>query len=152
MTVLEFLLSIKPYDFLAWTVIISAIVIFWTWHFNRKNKFDISDLVCENGKLSSSKFMRTGSWAVMSYGFYLLAKTSPESLVGYAPLYGGIWVTARALDKFQQVNNLSLTASDVKSDSTTHAYSESTESKTLTNITLTDDQKDQLKQGFYSEK
>ena len=145
MSFIDFITSIKPYDFLVWCVILSGVFIFWQWHLSKDNQFDISDLVCVDGKLSSSKFMRTGSWIVMSYGFYLLAKTSPESLVGYAPLYGGLWVAARALDKFQQTNNVDLSSS--------HNYSEShvDEKRVLTNITLTEAQKDELKQGFYSE-
>lgn len=143
MTTFDFICSIKPYDFLAWAFIISMVVIFWKWHLNKDNKFDLSDLICVDGELSSSKFMRTGSWAIMSYGFYLLAKTSPESLVAYAPLYGGIWVSARALDKWQQTNSVNVAS--------THTDTQLTENKTITNITLTDSQKEDMKQGFYGE-
>jgi hypothetical protein len=142
----ELLCTIKPYDFLAWAFILSAVIIFWKWHLNQNNHFNVMDLVCEDGKLSSSKFMRTGSWAVMSYGFYLLAKQSPENLVGYAPLYGGIWVSARALDKWQQTNNVNLSSTHTE----TYSESHSTEEKVLTNITLTPEQKEQLKQACYS--
>lgn len=141
MNLIEFFSTVKPYDVLAWIVLVSSVIIFWRWHLNKDNEFNIADLICENGKLSSTKFMRTGSWAVMSYGFYLLAKASPESLVGYAPLYGGIWVSARALDKWQQTNTVNLAATQI----------DTTEHKTLTNITLSEDQKEELKQGFYTE-
>lgn len=109
---IELLETLEPYDVLAWAVLLSCLVIFWRWHLNPENQFDLSDLICENGILSSTKFMRLGSWAVMSYGFYLLAKTSPDALVGYAPLYGGIWVSARALEKWQQTNDVSLTRNE----------------------------------------
>jgi hypothetical protein len=140
--------QLNPYDVLAWALVLTVIFVFWKWHLNPNNKFDLMDLVCEQDKLSSSKFMRTGSWAVMSYGFYLLAKTSPESLVGYAPLYGGIWVSARALDKFQQNNTVNL------SGATTHTTTESTveEHKLLEFVSLTPEQVNQAKQSFYSDK
>lgn len=141
---MNLLSQLNPHDVLIWSIVLSAILIFWKWHLSEENQFNLMDLVCQNGKLSSSKFMRTGSWAVMSYGFYLLAKSSPESLVAYAPLYGGIWVSARALDKWQQTNNVNV--------SDTHTETVTTENKTLTNITLTDSQKEELKQGFYSDK
>lgn len=137
MNILECVTSIQPYDFLIWAVILSAIFIFWKWHLNPENQFDVMDLVCEEGKLSSTKFMRTGSWVVMSYGFYLLSKTSPESLVGYAPLYGGIWVSARALDKWQQNNNIDLSSS--------HRVEEK-----KINISMTSEQVEKQKAQFYS--
>jgi hypothetical protein len=143
MTLPDFICTIKPYDFLAWACILSGVFIFWRWHLSKDNNFDLMDLICEQGKLSSGKFMRVGSWAVMSYGFYLLAKTSPESLVGYAPLYGGIWVSARALDKWQQTNHVNLDASSKEVHET--------KEETITHVFLTNEQVEAKKSDFYSE-
>lgn len=134
---IEIAMGMQPYDVLAWTLLISVIVILKKWHEDPSSAFNIADLLCENGKLDSTKATRTGSWFVMSYGFYLLSKTSPETLIAYAPLYGGIWVSAKALDKWQQTNSVNVSA--------THADT------TTTNITLTESQKDQMKQDTYEE-
>ena len=40
MTLLDFFTTIRPYDFLAWSIIISAIIIFWRWHLDKDNNFD----------------------------------------------------------------------------------------------------------------
>lgn len=72
------------------------------WHLDRKNKFNLLDLVCTDGRLNDKKAVRFGSWVVMTIGFYTLAMHHPEQLVAYAPLYGGLWVSAAALDKWQR--------------------------------------------------
>ena len=95
---------LNPYDFLAWAVIITVVVIFWRWHLNPHNRFNLMDLFCDDGKVSSGKFMRTGSWVVMSYGFYVISNQSPDLLVAYSTLYGCLWVSARAVDIFQKNN------------------------------------------------
>ena len=136
---LSIAMGMQPYDVLAWAMMVAVVVIMKRWHEDKANGFNLSDLLCTNGIIDSSKFTRTGSWVVMSYGFYLLAKTSPESLVAYAPLYGGIWVSAKALDKWQQTNNVSIESK------------KEVEEKTTTNITYTEEQKDQMKQDTYVE-
>lgn len=136
----EIILSMHPADILAWITLIAVVVVLRKWHEDPNTSFDLSDLLCENGKLDSSKFLRTGSWFVMSYGFYLLSNKSPENLVAYAPLYGGIWVSAKALDKWQQNNNVNI--------GSTHSDTETT----TTNITLTEEQRDKMKQDTYEEK
>lgn len=135
--------NVAPYDFLLWVLVFSCIIIFWRWNLDKHNSFNLMDLVCDHGKLSSGKFMRAGSWAVMSYGFYLLAKTSPENLVAYAPLYGGIWVSARALDRWQQTNTVGVTAASTHTETLNHTINE--------NITYTAEQVDKIKENHYSE-
>lgn len=130
--------SIKPYDALAWIIILSAAIIFWRWHLDKNNQFNLADLVCENGKLDANKFLKTGSWLVMSYGFYLLSKESPQNLVAYAPLYGGIWVSAEALSKWQQNNSVSIGSTN-------------NQTRTITeNISLTPEEVEAKKLAAYS--
>lgn len=135
----DVMLGMQPYDILAWTLLISVVFVLHKWHEDPSSGFNLTDLLCEDGKLDSTKATRTGSWFVMSYGFYLLAKTSPDSLVAYAPLYGGIWVSAKALDKWQQNNNVNVSSTHTDTQTTT------------TNITLTEQQKDKMKQDTYVE-
>ena len=86
----------------------------------------------------------------MSYGFYLLSQNSPESLVGYAPLYGGVWVSARVFDKWQQNNNVNVSANHTDTETTT--TSTSIEQKILAEIGLSDEQVDKIKASVYTDK
>jgi hypothetical protein len=146
--IIDVMLGMQPYDILAWALLISVVVVLHKWHEDPSSGFNLTDLLCENGKLDSSKFTRTGSWFVMSYGFYLLAKTSPESLIAYAPLYGGIWVSAQALDKWQQNNNVNIGSTHADTQTNTQTNTQTT----TTSITLTEQQKDKMKQDTYIEK
>lgn len=71
------------------------------WHLSRNN-FSLLDLVCTDGKLNDKKFIRTGSWVVMTYGFYVLIEDGKD-LVAYGGLYGALWVGNAALDKYQRL-------------------------------------------------
>ena len=92
--------SLDDYIYLA--VAISTLAVFWRWHVNPENHFNVMDLVCTDGAVNDKKFMRFGSWVVMTLGFYTLSMHHPKELVWYAPLYGSLWVGAAALDKWQR--------------------------------------------------
>lgn len=97
-----FVRGINPSDFFIWSVIFTFLFVFWRWHLGKNNKFNLMDLFCDDGKVSSGKFLRTGSWIIMSYGFYVVSNKSPELLVAYSALYGALWVSARAVDVYQK--------------------------------------------------
>jgi hypothetical protein len=149
--ILEIILALHPYDVLAWTLLIFTVYLMHAWHKDPRNHFNVADLICENGRLSSSKFIKTGSWIIMSYGFILLSKNDPNSLVAYAPLYGGVWVSARVLEKWQQNNNINVSSTQSNTHNVSDMTSNTTSNNTNTNITLTKFEVEDKKQNTYVE-
>jgi len=88
-------------DMLVWAVLVLTTAVFVRWHFNPKNQFDLMDLICTDKKLNDKKFMRTGAWAVMTWGFYAMAEQG-KLTEWYVGIYGALWVGNAALDKWQR--------------------------------------------------
>jgi hypothetical protein len=149
--IFELLINMQPYDVMAWTLLAVVVYTLHGWHKNPRNRFNLADLVCEKGELSSSKFLKTGSWVIMSYGFILLSRQAPESLVAYAPLYGGIWVSARALEKWQQTNNVNVGSTHADTSTHSESYNQTKNDTTITSITLTKTEVDKKKEDTYVE-
>lgn len=89
-------------DYLFVLVAAICLAILIKWHLDEHNRLSLLDLVCTDGKLNDKKFVRFGSWVVMTLGFYTLAMHHPAYLETYAPLYGALWVGSAALDKWQR--------------------------------------------------
>jgi len=90
-------------DYIAIAAAVVALAVFLRWHLNPRNQFDLMDLICTDKRLNDKKFMRTGSWAVMTWGFYAMVEQGKD-IVTYATLYGALWVGNAALDKWQRGN------------------------------------------------
>jgi hypothetical protein len=93
-------------DYLYPLVAIFSFLVLLKWHLAKDNTLSLLDLVCTDGKLNDRKVARMGSWIVMSLGFYTLSVHSPEQLNAYAPLYGALWVSSAAIDKWQRQKEL----------------------------------------------
>jgi len=72
------------------------------WHLTASTQFDLMDLVCTDKKLNDKKFMRTGAWAVSTWGFYWLIlhdKMTEWYFWGYMLAWAGV----AAVDKWQRL-------------------------------------------------
>ena len=71
--------------------IMAVIVLVLLWKWTRSHPmFDLADLVTEeNGKVSSSKFMATIGWILMSWGFVTLTQQG-KMTEWYMAAYGGL--------------------------------------------------------------
>ena len=74
----------------ALTVIaVLVLILLWRWTVNHP-EFDLADLLTDpNGKVSSSKFMATGGWVLMSWGFITLVQQG-KMTEWYLAAYGGL--------------------------------------------------------------
>ena len=71
------------------------VIMLWRWNTSKEfDKFYLMDLIAEEGKLSSRKFMEFGSWLVMTVAFVMLVEKD-KLTEWYVLAYGGIWVAAR---------------------------------------------------------
>lgn len=86
-------------DLLALTLLLLFSILLVRWHFRSDNHFDLTDLICVDGKLNDKKFIRTGSWAVMTWGFYAMVEDG-KMTEWYAGLYGALWVSNALVDKW----------------------------------------------------
>lgn len=60
-------------------------------HLNRKNPFDILDLLMENGRISKASVVMMGAFALTSW--ILLSLTLKDKLTeGYLGIYVGAWI------------------------------------------------------------
>lgn len=76
-------------------VAIAAIVTLWQWHrSDRLKAFSLVDLVAEDGKLSSRKFMEFGAWVAATIAFVVMTirGTLTEGIIG---LYLGAFILGR---------------------------------------------------------
>ena len=94
-------MTILQQDVILWVVILLVAVSLIRWHLNPRNGFNLADLICTDKKLNDKKFMRTGAFVVMTYGFYSLVEDG-KLTEAYATLYGMLWVGNAALDKWQR--------------------------------------------------
>ena len=70
-------------------IAIAVLIMLWRWTRNHPN-FDLSDLItADNGKVSSPKFMATGGWVLMSWGFITLVQQG-KMTEWYMAAYGGL--------------------------------------------------------------
>jgi hypothetical protein len=82
-------------------VFLCFFVVFVLWRYQRdhRNKVEISDLICVDGKLDEKKFTRFGAWVVSTWGFFYLIlndKFSEWFFTGYM----AAWVGNALLDKY----------------------------------------------------
>ena len=86
-------------DLLALCLLAIFSILLLRWHFRSDNQFDLTDLICVDRKLNDKKFIRTGSWAVMTWGFYAMVEDG-KLTEWYAGLYGALWVSNALVDKW----------------------------------------------------
>ena len=92
----------------SWALVIlfvTAISIFWRWHFAKDNHFDLMDLICTEGRLNDKKFARTTALVITSWGFWTMSsqgKMTTELLFAY----GALWIGNAAIDKWQWMATL----------------------------------------------
>lgn len=93
--------SMLQQDVLLWLLVAAVSITLMKWHLS-DSSFNLSDLICTDGRLNDKKALRTGTWIVMSYGFYSLVEDG-KLTEWYATLYGALWVGNAALDKWQRL-------------------------------------------------
>ena len=70
-------------------IAVLVLILLWRWTVNHP-EFDLADLLTDpNGKVSSSKFMATGGWVLMSWGFITLVQQG-KMTEWYLAAYGGL--------------------------------------------------------------
>lgn len=76
-------------------VAIIALTTLWQWHRNETyENFSLLDLIAEDGRLSSRKFMEFGTWVVMTVAFVKLVEAD-KLTEWYVIAYGGLFIGAR---------------------------------------------------------
>lgn len=93
-------MKVDDWVYLCFVVFAAGVLL--AWHRDPANKLNLLDLICKDGKISDHKFMRFGAWCVMTLGFYTMQMHRPELLIWYAPLYGALFVSMAAVDKWQR--------------------------------------------------
>lgn len=69
------------------------------WHLASDNVVDLTELICTDGKLNDKKFMRFGSWLVMTWVLYYMT-LNHKLTEWYVVIYGGLWVSNALFDKW----------------------------------------------------
>lgn len=82
-------------------VLVSFCVMFvlWRWQRDKRNRIELGDLICVDGRIDEKKFTRFGAWVVSTWGFvYLILddKFTEWFFVGYM----AAWVGNALIDKF----------------------------------------------------
>ena len=85
-------------DLFAGSGLTLALLVLLYWHL-KPTEFDLTDLICTNGKLNDKKFIRFGSWVVMTWGFYAMVEDG-KLTEWYVGVYGALWVGNAALHQW----------------------------------------------------
>jgi len=88
---------ILNYILLLFGLVVATTVLVWLH--NRREAFDLANLICTDGKINDKKFTRMGAFLVSTWGFYVLtaeAKMTEWYFVGYM----GVWVVNALGDKW----------------------------------------------------
>lgn len=96
-------------------VLIAIAVLFYLWQRNDVDykKFDLTDLLMENDRVSRLAFTWLGSFLVMSFGFIYLLLTKALTDT-YALLYAGTWAVPIITKMFAVKPELPKEPSDAK--------------------------------------
>lgn len=73
-------------------IAIIAVLIIWNFQRDKNNQVDIKDLICKDGKISETKFMRFTAFVVSTWGFiYLIVdqRFSEWYFAGYMAAWTG---------------------------------------------------------------
>lgn len=97
-------MNVLSQEVIAWAGVLLIGLALLRWHISTENHFDLTDLVCVDGKLNDKKFQRTGSWAVMTWGFYALVEDG-KLTEWYVFIYGTLWVGNALVDKYIRKEN-----------------------------------------------
>lgn len=88
-----------------WVLIVATIVVLisaWLWQRDKKNKFDLLDLISgDDGKLSLSKTGQLVALLVSTWGFVALTRADKMSewfFTGYMLAWAGANIASKALD------------------------------------------------------
>ncbi len=77
----------------------SVMFVLWRWQCDKRNRIELGDLICVDGRIDEKKFTRFGAWVVSTWGFvYLILddKFTEWFFVGYM----AAWVGNALIDKF----------------------------------------------------
>lgn len=93
-------MNIMQQDVLGWIAITAVVSVLLKWHFSTEYAdFTLLDLICTGGNLNDKKFMRTGAFMVMTWGFYAMVEDG-KLTEWFAMLYGSLWVGNAALHEW----------------------------------------------------
>ena len=73
-------------------IAIVAVLIIWNFQRDKNNSVDIKDLICQDGRISETKFMRFTAFVVSTWGFvYLIVdqRFSEWYFAGYMAAWAG---------------------------------------------------------------
>lgn len=73
-------------------IVIVALAVIWNFQRDKDNQVDIKDLICQDGKISETKFMRFTAFVVSTWGFiYLIVdqRFSEWYFAGYMAAWAG---------------------------------------------------------------
>ena len=83
-------------------IVVTALLLTWRWTRSHPN-FDLADLITgDNGKVSSTKLLKTGGWLVGTWGFVTLiqqGKMTEWYFAGYMAICFGVDVVRTAFAK-----------------------------------------------------
>lgn len=88
-------------------IAIGALILMWRWTKSHPN-FDLSDLLTgDNGRVSSTKLLKTGAWVVGTWGFVTLiqqGKMTEWYFAGYMTISFGPGMVRDLYGKSQEVS------------------------------------------------